>query len=526
MKSWISLICCFGLLLGVCGCAVTGTGQMLYYEGDELPVNLDPLLAQSATERITVAHLFTPLLTIGEGGLPAQGAAQPPTRSADGLTYTFVLRQDGMWSDGIPVTAADFAFALTRAVQPETKATCADQLTAIAGAKEILAGKADASTLGVKAVDAHTLTITLATPDAGLPTTLAGVAGMPCREDFFESCGGRYGMSKDHILSNGGFTLSRWLKEENQEMLRLSRSDTYFDRKAIVPSGITITFSGEGDRMFRFAQGDLDCASLSLAQLSKTAEAQLNTLSYVSDCYALVFNTQKGTPTANAHLRKALVGAMDLPGLAAHLPEFYESAQSLMIPGQYCGGSLYTPPVHRPEELAPLAQQNFGSAMKVLEADAVKSLTLGYPNQEGIRPGLDYLVQCWQKEFGIYVTLTPMSEAELNTALQSRSFDLLLCPMNNQSKLPAQILAQFAAGSENPLGGLAGKSYSALIASQWTAAEPLPVLQQCEAHLTEQCIAVPLLYSKTYYGYAKGLAGVSVNPLTHLPDFSKTEKFR
>ena len=53
---------------------------------------------------------------------------------AAGRVYTFRLRRDVAWSDGAPVTAADFAFAWRRALDPATAAPFARLLGDIAGA--------------------------------------------------------------------------------------------------------------------------------------------------------------------------------------------------------------------------------------------------------------------------------------------------------------------------------------------------------------------------------------------------------
>ena len=42
--------------------------------------------------------------------------------SDDQLVYTFHLREDGMWSNGDPVTAGDFAFAWQQALNPDVAA--------------------------------------------------------------------------------------------------------------------------------------------------------------------------------------------------------------------------------------------------------------------------------------------------------------------------------------------------------------------------------------------------------------------
>jgi len=52
------------------------------------------------------------------------GIATSWTTSADGLTWTFKLR-DALWSDGTPITADDFVFSWRRILDPKTAANYA-----------------------------------------------------------------------------------------------------------------------------------------------------------------------------------------------------------------------------------------------------------------------------------------------------------------------------------------------------------------------------------------------------------------
>ena len=61
--------------------------------------------------------------------------------SADGETYTFVLRPEARWSNGDAVTAADFVAALQRLVDPATASAYAQYVDIIANATDIVAGR-------------------------------------------------------------------------------------------------------------------------------------------------------------------------------------------------------------------------------------------------------------------------------------------------------------------------------------------------------------------------------------------------
>ena len=88
-------------------------------------------------------------------------AAESWTMSEDGLTWTFKLREGLKWSDGEPLTAEDYVFALQRAATDGYDfAWYWDFAGGIKGWKEVTEGTAEASTLGLAAPDDLTLEIT------------------------------------------------------------------------------------------------------------------------------------------------------------------------------------------------------------------------------------------------------------------------------------------------------------------------------------------------------------------------------
>ena len=92
------------------------------------------------------------------------GAAESWTVSDDGKTYTFKLRANATWSDGSPVTAEDFVYSFRRLEDPATAAEYASMLYPIVNAEEVNTGKAKPEDMGVKAVDATTLEVSLKAP--------------------------------------------------------------------------------------------------------------------------------------------------------------------------------------------------------------------------------------------------------------------------------------------------------------------------------------------------------------------------
>ncbi|MGH2409484.1 MAG: peptide ABC transporter substrate-binding protein, partial [Chloroflexota bacterium] len=126
---------------------------------------LDPSLITSLIDGDIVQKVYAGLLKQSYDDKTQQFnvvpdlAAGMPTVSKDGLTYTFKIRPDAAFSDGTPVTAQDFIYSFQRVLDPKANSPANYYLFDIKGAQDYAAGKS--KTLGLKAVDSHTLQITL-----------------------------------------------------------------------------------------------------------------------------------------------------------------------------------------------------------------------------------------------------------------------------------------------------------------------------------------------------------------------------
>jgi hypothetical protein len=141
-------------------------------------------------------------------------AAESWSQSADGLTWTFKIRQDLNWSDGVPVTAGDFVFALQHAAT--TGYDFAWYWGFAGGIKnwdDVTAGKADVSTLGLKAVDDKTLEVTTNAPKPYLPSVVS--LWYPVPKHQFDKFGDEWSTSVDTIVSSGPWVVKAWEKSNN-----------------------------------------------------------------------------------------------------------------------------------------------------------------------------------------------------------------------------------------------------------------------------------------------------------------------
>jgi ABC-type oligopeptide transport system substrate-binding subunit len=145
--------------------------------------SIDPALAGNAG----LFHSATcaQLLRYADKPLPAgrrvvpEVAAAFPRVSGNGKTYTFTIRKGFRFSDGRRVTAAAFAHAINRVLNPAMNSGWSMYAQDIAGAEDVLNGKA-ATARGVRAVG-NKLVIQLTAPNPDLPArmTLASFCAVP-----------------------------------------------------------------------------------------------------------------------------------------------------------------------------------------------------------------------------------------------------------------------------------------------------------------------------------------------------------
>ena len=208
------------------------------------PETLDPNLESSVDGATYAMHLFEGLMkyeqtddsaAIGDDTsdnvkllVPTYGQAESYDVSDDGLTYTFHLR-DAKWSDGEPVTAANFEYSWKRIVNPENAADYGYILDGIVeNASAIQAGEKEADELGIKAVDDKTLEITLEAECPYFIGLCAFAALEPLREDVIEEHGIEW-TNPGNMVSNGEYVLTDWVHDSYLEM---TKNENYYGEVA------------------------------------------------------------------------------------------------------------------------------------------------------------------------------------------------------------------------------------------------------------------------------------------------------
>src|SRR5438105_799338 len=174
-----------------------------------------------------VHALFEGLVRLNpHSGEAVPGLAKRWEKSADERTYTFHLRSNAVWSTGEPITASDVVYSWRRLLDPNTAAEYAGALYYVKNGEAFNIGKIkDVSQIGVKALDARTVTVELNTPTAFFIELCSIPALEVVPQRAIEQNGDRWLRSRPLPVS-GAYQLEAW---RIQDKIRLRKNPQYWD---------------------------------------------------------------------------------------------------------------------------------------------------------------------------------------------------------------------------------------------------------------------------------------------------------
>ena len=401
-----------GLALAACGApsgpsAVQGApirvGQQLATEQhlrraiDQMPRTLDPTLLTDIPGQRVTDDLFEGLTTLAVDGSIAPGVARSWEVSADGLSWTFHLRE-ARWSNGEAVTAGDFVYAWRRTVNPKTGAEYAQSLAPIRNALAIIEGRQPPETLGATALDAHTLRVELNAPTPYLLALLTGNFMQPLHGATVEKWGDDW-IRPEHMVSNGPFVLQESVIGNR---ITLRRNPQYWDAANVRITLITFYPMDRAEQNGRFLAGDLHFTESFSAEQFGWLKSQLGdqvvTAPYLGT-FMIGLHMQQPPFANNRALRRALLLAVDRDILTRRVRQgLYPPAYTLVppLPG-------YDSPV---PEWATWSDERRHAEARRLYAEAGYSrdkplrVDLTYPTDADNRQNYEAIAAMWRVNLG------------------------------------------------------------------------------------------------------------------------------
>ncbi len=298
--------------------ATEATGKVLKVHFDVEVASMDPQIATDGTSFEVLAAVTEGLYSIDAAGTPILAMAESVEKSADGLTYTFKLR-DAKWSNGTAVTAGDFVFAWRRLVDPAVASEYSfiAEIAGIKNAAAITAGEVTPDQLGAVAQDDKTLVVTLDVPVPFFESLMAFPSFLPVNEAFFTTAGDSFGTSPETILSNGPFMITAY--EPAATTISLAKSPTYWDASKVALDGIQYQVIKDSQQaMLSYQNGDLNVATLSGEQVEQfQADPEFHNI--MAGYLWYLSPNQKVAGLENVNLRKALALSYDKAAIANNI---------------------------------------------------------------------------------------------------------------------------------------------------------------------------------------------------------------
>jgi oligopeptide transport system substrate-binding protein len=295
------------LVFGVSGAAFAAGELRIANSGE--PDTLDPHHASGVWENRVIGDMFMGLTTEAADGSVIPGAAERWQVSDDGTVYTFTLR-DHAWSDGTPVTAGDFVFAMRRILDPAEAAEYASLLYTIKNAKALNEGALEGmDQLGLRALDARTLEVTLESPTPYFIEQLTHYTAFPLPRHKVEELGSDW-VKPGNIVGNGPYTVVEWLPNTH---VTAEKNAAFYDA-ASVSIDIVHFFPSEernaATKQFRAGEIDIqyDFASEQIDWLKENIPDETRIFPWLG-IYYYAINTRNG-PFADPAVRQALAMAI------------------------------------------------------------------------------------------------------------------------------------------------------------------------------------------------------------------------
>lgn len=296
------------------------TEQELNLLSDDAIPTMDPHMGTDVISFQFIGESKEGLFRLGEDLEIEPGIAMDHTVSEDGLTWTFNLRDDAKWSNGDPVTAHDFVYAWSRAVNPETGSEYGPYLMGgvIDNATAINKGEKPVDELGIKADGDHTLIVTLEKPTPYFESLTTRSTFMPLNEEFVEEQGDEFATSADALLSNGPFKLTEW--ESTSSTWSLEKNPDYWDEEAVKLEKLNFDVVKDPQTgVDLYESGKLDRVDITSDFVDKYGSEEAFTVTPETSLYYLKFNQTESTALANKNIRKALSQSIDKPALVNEL---------------------------------------------------------------------------------------------------------------------------------------------------------------------------------------------------------------
>lgn len=481
------------LLLGA-GCAFDSERADLRIINGKEPESLDPAIIVGQPDGRVVQALFEGLTRYNPtNAAPMPAIAERWDISEDAKTYTFYLRTNAAWSNGDPITSADFIYSWFRVLEPATAADYVGNFFYIRGAEDYHLGKnTNRSSVGIQAINDYTLRVELENPTPFFLDLCAFPTKYIVHRKTVEEHGDNW-LNVRPLPVSGAYDLVDWRLNDR---IRVRKNPLYWDAENTVTELIDfMPVNSPNTALTLFLQGDVDIVwdkDLVPTELLDVLRerSDFHTFDYLGSYFYRYNVTRK--PFDDVRVRMALALAVDKERLVRTVLKAGERPSTHLVPSGIPG---YEPP------------QGLG-----YDPDRARQLLAeaGFPGGQGF-PRFEYLFNTsrdhekiavelqhmWKQELGIDVGLRSVEWKVYLNAQASLDFDLSRSAWIGDYLDPNTFLDMFMSANPNNRTGWKSERYDTLIrqanATRDTAQRE-KFLQEAELMLVKEEMVVTPLY--------------------------------
>jgi oligopeptide transport system substrate-binding protein len=466
---------------------------------------LDPHLAKGVPEHKIISAIFEGLVAPASDDPDADAPGAASEWTHEGFTrWTFKLWPNGRWSDGTPLTAADFVYAYQRILSPDIAADYATMLYSMKNAEAYHKGELkDFSQVGVQAVGDYELRLTLTGPTPYLLGMLKHYTWFPVPRHVVE----RHGRMTDrlnpwtkpqNLVSNGPFKLKEW---RFTHYLAVDRNPHYWDAVNVRLNGIRfypIDADTTEERAFRDGRLHLtDLVPIARVPFYRKQEAGPFRADLTLGTQFLRLNTQRKV-LGDVRVRRALALAVDREAIVSKVLRAGQVAAHGMTPPK-CTAGYETPKMMRldvPEAKRLLADAGYPDGKDFPRLEVLITQT------SAGRTVAEALQEMWKNHLGIKISVLNQEWQVYLDAQRKKNYDIALAGWVGDYPDPTTFLNMFRTGDGNNETGYASAEYDRLVngaASEADAAARLRMLNQAETLLLQDMPVVPIYWRVHYY---------------------------
>ncbi|VEB99012.1 Periplasmic oligopeptide-binding protein precursor [Cedecea lapagei] len=478
------------------GTELAAKQELVRNNGSE-PASLDPHKVESDVESNIIGDFFDGLIAVDNNG-KIQPRLADKWEEKDNIVWTFHLRPGIKWSNGEPITAQDVVWSWKRLVDPKTASPYASYPGSmhIENAADIALGKKPVDSLGVKALDASTLQVTLSQPTAAFLLMLGHTSMVPVSEAVVEKFGDKW-TQPENFVSSGAYKLSQWVV--NEKLVGERNKQNWDDARTVINKVTYLPIASPTSDVNRYKAGEIDITSTIpqtlFASLKESIPNQVHITPYLSTYY-YEFNTTKA-PFNDPRVRLALNLALDKDIIADKVLAQGQRPAWIVSQPQIGGIEL-----KNPDYASWSHEKRVAEAKKLLEAagfNASHPLTFNllYNTSESHQRIAIAASSMWQKNLGVNAKLQNQEWKTMLDTMHNGTFDVVRYAWIADYDDAASFLDNFRSGNSENTSKYSNPAYDELLvkaSKAETLEERGKYYQQAEDLLAKDVPAVPVYH--------------------------------